>query len=320
MNNNNYLVSLGSSHGHLSYAFRDSVLVNSYHKKFEDGEVFVDFDKSVRNKHIFIFGETSHKMDELFMTIDGAKRSSASEITVVLPYFGYARQDKRDKKRCSIGSSVMAQILMALGVDRVISIDLHAEQIIGNFHGMPFEHIKGHVIFGPALRKRLDSERSAGRITSLNTVIYSPDAGGVKRAEAMSNRLGIPFGGFLLKKREKANEVSEMRLIGDVKGLNVILVDDIADTCGTLCKAAGILMDGGALSVRAIISHPLINGKAQENVANSQISELIVMDTLTKEYENEEFRNKLFVVESGHALEEVIHRVVTGSSVTELIA
>jgi ribose-phosphate pyrophosphokinase len=203
------------------------------------------------------------------MMIDAAKRASAGYITAVIPYFGYARQDRKDKPRVAIAAKLMANLLQAAGVNRVMTMDLHADQIQG-FFDVPVDHLKGEAIFVPYLREILNSD---------NLTFASPDVGGVKRARIYAKHFGADLV-ICDKHRVKANEIASMTVIGDVKGRDVVLVDDLIDTGGTLCKAAEALLEKGAKSVRAICTHAVLSGKAYENIENSPLTELIVTDTI----------------------------------------
>ena len=240
-------------------------------QEFSDGEICPVFNESVRGCDVFIIQSTFPPADnflELLLMIDASRRASAKSTTVVVPYFGYARQDRKDKPRVPIASKLIANLISAAGAGRIVTMDLHADQIQG-FFDIPVDHLDGTAIFVPYLRSlKLD-----------NLIFASPDVGGVKRTRSFAKF----FKADLVvcdKYREKANEVASMRLIGDVKGKDVVLVDDLVDTGGTLCKAAKLLMDNGATSVRAICTHPVLSGKAYENVENSVLTELVVTDTL----------------------------------------
>lgn len=239
--------------------------------EFSDGEFEPVLDQSVRGGRVFLIGSTFPPADnllELLLMIDAAKRASAKNITVVLPYFGLARQDRKDKPRAPIGAKLVANLLTVAGATRIMTMDLHADQIQGFFE-IPVDHLYASTIF-------------VEYIDSLNLedlTIASPDMGGAKRAKNYANHLGAEIT-ICYKERKKANEVAEMMLIGRVKGRNVILVDDMVDTAGTLCKAADLLVEKGAKSVRAIATHGMLSGKAYENVENSKMKELIVTDSI----------------------------------------
>jgi ribose-phosphate pyrophosphokinase len=239
--------------------------------KFSDGEIEPVYEETVRGQHVFIIQSTFQPTDNLFellFMIDAAKRASASQIISVIPYFGFARQDRKDKPRVSIGARLIADLLTAAGVSRVMTMDLHADQIQG-FFNVPVDHLYSSSIFVPHIHSlNLD-----------NLIIASPDVGGSKRANAYSKFLKS---GMVIcyKSREKANVIGEMTVIGDVKGKNVIIIDDIVDTAGTLSKAADMMTEKGAASVRAIATHAVLSGKAYENIEKSALTELIVTDTI----------------------------------------
>lgn len=241
-------------------------------KRFSDGEMQPVINESVRGSFLFFIGSTGQPHDnlmELLLSIDAAKRASAGYITAVIPYFGYARQDRKDKPRVPISAKLIANLLQAAGVDRIMTLDLHADQIQG-FFDIPLDHLKSEAIFLPYLKENLDVS---------NVIFASPDVGGVKRARTYAKHFECPLV-ICDKYRKIANEVAEMTVIGDVTGADVVLVDDLVDTAGTLCRAADIIMEKGAKSVRAICTHPVLSGKAYENINNSQLQELIVCDTI----------------------------------------
>ena len=240
-------------------------------QQFSDGEFEPVLDQSVRGGRVFLIGSTFPTADnllELLLMIDAAKRASAKNITVVLPYFGLARQDRKDKPRAPIGAKLVANLLTTAGATRVMTMDLHADQI-QRFFEIPVDHLYASAIFVEYINSlNLD-----------NLTIASPDMGGAKRAKNYANHLGAEVT-ICYKERKKANEVAEMTLIGNVEGRNVILVDDMVDTAGTLCKAADIIMERGAKSVRAIATHGVLSGKAYENIEKSKLQEIIITDSI----------------------------------------
>lgn len=242
--------------------------------RFSDGEMQPIINESVRGAYVFLMQSTfapSENLMELLLIIDAARRASAGYITAVIPYFGYARQDRKDKPRVPISAKLIANLLEAAGANRVMTMDFHAEQIQG-FFDIPVDHLKSDAIYVPYLEK---SDLS-------NTIFASPDVGGVKRARSYANY----FGKNLVicdKYRKKANEVESMTVIGDVNGADVILVDDLVDTAGTLCRASSILMEKGAKSVKALCTHPVLSGKAYKNIESAPIEEIIVCDTIPTE-------------------------------------
>ena len=239
--------------------------------RYSDGEFQPSFEESVRGARIFIVGSThpsSENLMEMLLMLDAAKRASARHITAVMPYFGWARQDRKDKPRVPIGAKLIAKLLESAGATRIITMDLHADQIQGFFE-KPVDHLFASTIFLPY-------------INSLNLsdlTIASPDMGGSKRAYAHSKFLSSDVV-ICYKQREKANIISHMELIGNVEGKNVILVDDMVDTAGTLTKAADLMKERGAVSVRAICTHALLSGNAYEKIESSQLEELIVTDSI----------------------------------------
>lgn len=239
--------------------------------RFSDGEMQPCINESVRGDYVFFIQSTippSDNLMELLLMIDAARRASAEYITAVIPYFGYARQDRKDKPRVPISAKLVATILEAAGADRVMTMDLHADQIQG-FFDIPVDHLHSEAIYIPYLQQQ-----------DLSNVIFaSPDVGGVKRARTYSKYFKRELV-ICDKYREKANQVSSMTVIGDVTDADVILVDDMVDTAGTLCRAAAILLEKGARSVKALCTHPVLSGKAYENIENSVLSEVVVCDTL----------------------------------------
>jgi ribose-phosphate pyrophosphokinase len=239
--------------------------------RFSDGEMQPEIEESVRGAYVFFIQSTfapSDNLMELLLMIDAAKRASAGYITAVIPYYGYARQDRKDKPRVPISAKMIANLLEAAGANRVMTMDVHADQIQG-FFDIPVDHLKSEAIFIPYLETQ-----------DLSNVIFaSPDVGGVKRAKQFSKYFNKELV-ICNKHRNKANEVAEMTVIGDVAGKDVILIDDLVDTAGTLCKAADMLIEKGASSVRAMCAHPVLSGKAYDNIEKSKLNELIVCDTI----------------------------------------
>ena len=238
---------------------------------YSDGEFQPSFEESVRGARVFIIGSThpgSDHLMEMLLMLDAAKRASARHITAVMPYFGWARQDRKDKPRVPIAAKLIAKMLETAGATRIITMDLHADQIQGFFE-RPVDHLFASTVFLPHLRA----------LKLNNLTVASPDMGGSKRAYAYSKALESDVV-ICYKQRAKANIISHMELIGDVTGKNVVLVDDMVDTAGTLTKAADVMMERGALSVRAICTHPVLSGAAYERIENSKLEELIVTDSI----------------------------------------
>ncbi|CAI8213710.1 ribose-phosphate pyrophosphokinase [Flavobacteriaceae bacterium] len=248
---------------------------------YSDGEFQPSFEESIRGTRVFLIGSTNpgpENLMELLLMLDAAKRASARHITAVIPYFGWARQDRKDKPRVPIAAKLVAKMLETAGATRIITMDLHADQIQGFFE-KPVDHMFASTIFLPYLQSlNLD-----------NLTIASPDMGGSKRAYAYSKALGSDVV-ICYKQRAKANIISHMELIGNVTGKNVVLVDDMVDTAGTLTKAADLMMERGALSVRAICTHPILSGNAYERLENSKLEELIVTDSIPLSQESSKIR------------------------------
>ncbi len=264
--------------------------------KFSDGE----FTESVRGATVFILQSTfppTENLMELLLTIDAAKRASADKVIAVMPYFGWARQDRKDKPRVSIGAKLVANLLKAAGADRVMTCDLHAEQIQG-FFDFPVDHLYGSKVFLPYI-KSLNLE---------NLSIAAPDMGGAKRANVYAKELACPVI-ICHKSREKANEVASITAIGEVEGRNIVIVDDMIDTAGTLKKAADVLMEKGAASVRACATHAVLSGKAYENIAASALKEVFVTDTIPLTTDPTKDTSKIKVVSMTGTFANIIHRV-----------
>ena len=239
--------------------------------RFSDGEFQPNFNESVRGCDVFIVQSTypnSDNLMELLMAIDAAKRASANYITAVVPYYGFARQDRKDKPRVSIASKLVADLLSTAGANRVMTMELHAPQIQG-FFNVPVDHLESSIIFAPYI-KTLNQD---------NLVIAAPDVGASNRIREVAKMLNLPMV-ICDKERRKANEIANMTVIGDVEGKDVVLIDDIIDTGGTLCKAAAMLTEKGAKTVRALCCHPVLSGKAFENIEGSVLTELVVTDTI----------------------------------------
>jgi ribose-phosphate pyrophosphokinase len=242
----------------------------------------------------------SDNLFELLLMIDAAKRASARKIIAVVPYFGFARQDRKDKPRVAIGAKLVANMLMAAGVDRVMTMDLHADQIQGFFE-VPVDHLFASTIFFPEIEK----------LNNGNLIMAAPDAGGAKRANSYAKKINTGLA-ICHKQRKKANEVAEMTVIGDVEGKDVILIDDMCDTAGTLTKAADLFIEKGAKSVRAFCTHAVLSGPAIERINQSKLTELIVTDTIpfTKEC------SKVRVLSVSHLFADVIRRMINNQSIS----
>jgi len=271
--------------------------------QFKDGEIQAYYNETIRGKSVFIIQPTfgpAENLIELLILIDAAKRASAHQIIAVIPYFGYGRQDRKDKPRTSIGAKLMANLLIAAGVSRVVTLDLHADQIQGFFE-IPVDHLYSSNVFYPYIQSlKLD-----------NLCMVSPDTGGTKRASTYAKALNCDLAiGF--KHREKQNEVSTLQIIGDVKDKNCIIVDDIIDTGGTLIKAANKLKENGAKSVMAMCAHGLLSGNGLQNIESSTIDKLILTDTIPMKQESD----KVEIVTVAHLLAEVIKSVMDMTSIS----
>ncbi len=270
---------------------------------YSDGEFQPSYEESIRGTRIFIIGSTHpgpENLMEMLLMIDAAKRASARHITAVLPYFGWARQDRKDKPRVPIAAKLVAKMLEVAGATRIITMDLHADQIQGFFE-KPVDHLFASTVFLPYLNElNLD-----------NLTIASPDMGGSKRAYAYSKFLGSDVV-ICYKQRKKANVISHMELIGDVTGKNVVLVDDMVDTAGTLTKAADLMMEKGALSVRAICTHPILSGNAYERIEESKLEELIVTNTIPLKKKS----NKIKIITCADLFADVMHKVHHNNSIS----
>ena len=273
--------------------------------KFSDGEFAVSYEESIRGRDIFLVQSTfpnSDNLMELLLMIDAAKRASARTINAVIPYFGWARQDRKDKPRVSIGAKLVADLLSAAGVNRVITMDLHADQIQG-FFDVPVDHLYASMAFIPYVQSLKLEE----------LVMAAPDVGGSKRASAYAKFLDVPLV-LCQKTRTRANVVDDIRIIGDVQGKNVVIVDDIVDTAGTICKAADVMMEAGAKSVRALASHCVMSGDAPVRVDNSQLEEIIFTNSIP--YRNPIPCKKLKQISIAQMFAETIRRVISNESIS----
>ncbi len=270
---------------------------------YSDGEFQPSFEESIRGARIFIIGSThpsSENLMEMLLMLDAAKRASARHITAVIPYFGWARQDRKDKPRVPIGAKLIAKLLESAGATRIMTMDLHADQIQGFFE-KPVDHLFASSIFVPYIKN----------LNIKNLTIASPDMGGSKRAYAYSKFLKCDVV-ICYKQRSKANKISHMELIGDVKNKNVILVDDIVDTAGTLTKASDLMMSRGALSVQAICTHALLSGDAEKKIDNSSLKELVVTDSIPRKTENK----KINILSCAELFAEVMYNVHHNKSIS----
>ncbi|MCD4834797.1 MAG: ribose-phosphate pyrophosphokinase [Bacteroidales bacterium] len=271
--------------------------------EFSDGEFQTSYEETVRGSYVFIIQSTFPPADnlmELLFMIDAAKRASAYKVVAVMPYFGFARQDRKDKPRVSIGAKLVANLLTAAGVDRIMTLDLHADQIQG-FFDVPVDHLYASSIFVPYI-KSLNIE---------NLVIAAPDMGGTKRANAYSKFLETPMV-ICHKSRKKANVIGELTVIGDVEGKNVVILDDMIDTAGTITKAANMMMDKGALSVRVIATHAVLSGPAYERINDSKITEVVVTDSLPIK----PISDKIKVLSIADVFADVINKVYNYQSIS----
>ncbi|MTI71273.1 MAG: ribose-phosphate diphosphokinase [Firmicutes bacterium] len=276
--------------------------------RFSDGEISVNINQTVRGADVFVIQPTcppvNENLMELLIMIDGLKRASAGRINAVIPYYGYARQDRKTKARDPITSKLVADILTSAGADRVVSMDLHAAQLQGYFD-IPVDHLLGVPILAKYFEK-MDLEE---------TVIVSPDIGGVRRARNFANLLDLPIA-IIEKRRPKANVSEVMNVIGDIKDKNVIIVDDIIDTAGSMTKAAEVLKDFGALNVYASCTHAVLSGPAIERIENSVIEKLIVTDTIPLDEEKK--IDKIEQVSVAPLFAEAIKRIYENESVSKL--
>jgi len=278
---------------------------------FSDGEVSVEIEETVRGREIFIIQPTcqptNDNMMELIVMIDALRRASATRVTAVVPYMGYSRQDRRPRSaRVPITAKVVANMLESVGLDRILTVDLHADQIQG-FFNIPVDNVYASpILLGDVWRQR-----------HANLLVVSPDVGGVVRARALAKRLGDADLAIIDKRRPKANVAKVMNIIGDVEGKNCVLVDDMVDTAGTLCSAAGALKDHGAMSVAAYCTHPVLSGPAIDNITNSRLDELVVTDTIPLT-EEAKACGKIRQLSIATMLAETIRRIDQNESVSSM--
>jgi ribose-phosphate pyrophosphokinase len=273
--------------------------------RFSDGEFSPAFDESIRGCDVFIIQSTfapSDNLMELLLLIDAARRASAHYITAVIPYFGFARSDRKDKPRVAIAAKLVANLLNAAGVTRIMTMDLHAPQIQG-FFDVPVDHLDASSLFVPYIES----------INLPNLIVAAPDMGGVHRARGFSKYFNADMV-ICDKQRKKANEIAGMTVIGDVEGRDVVLIDDLVDTAGTLTKAAEMLIDKGATTVRACCTHPVLSGKAYERIQNSKLTELIVTDTIPLRHQSD----KIKVLSTADLFARIIRRVYVYESISQL--
>lgn len=306
--NKNYMVFSGTATKYLAERICQSLgcpLGELQITKFSDGEFAVSYEESIRGRDIFLVQSTfptSDNLMELLLMIDAAKRASARTINAVIPYFGWARQDRKDKPRVSIGAKLVADLLSAVGVNRVITMDLHADQIQG-FFNVPVDHLYASGVILPYLQQlHLD-----------DMVIASPDVGGSKRANTYAKYLGCPLV-LCNKTRARANVVASMQIIGDVKGKNVIIIDDMVDTAGTITKAADIMKEAGAKTVRACATHCVMSGPASQRVQESALEEIVFTDSIPYDFKR---CNKVKQLSVADMFAETIRRVINNESISD---
>ncbi len=300
----------GSSHPRLGKQISEILgvpLTDTLLTRFSDGEIRVQINESVREKRVFIVQSLHNPANdhimEMLLLADAAKRASAKEVNLVIPYYAYARQDRKDRPRVPISAKVLANLIESVGADRVVVVDLHAEQIQG-FFNIPVEHITALPLFAEYLKER----------TIEDLVIVSPDAGGAKRADKLAKKLGAELA-IIYKMRPRPNAVEVFDVIGNVEGKNCVIVDDIVDTAGTLVAAADMLIKKGAKSVRACITHGVLSGPAVERINNSKLTELVITDTIPTEDKPIKVKKVLPIAP---IVAEVIRRIVAGEPLSIL--
>ena len=277
--------------------------------KFSDGELFVDFEENIRNENVFIIQSTNppaQNILELLLMLDAAKRASAKNVIAVIPYFGYGRQDRKDKPRVPISARMLIDIISAVGVDRIVSMDLHSAQIQG-FADIPFDHLYSRIA--------LFSHLQDLNLNENNGVVLAPDVGSAKMSQAYAKTLGVGFA-LIDKRRPKPNEAEIANLIGDLNKKHVLIIDDMIDTAGTICNAAQAATDNGALSVSAIATHPVLSGPAIERLQASVITEVVVCNTI--ELDEKKKFDKLKIINVAKVFGESIRRIVDGTSLSSM--
>ena len=278
-------------------------------KEFSDGELSIAFEENIRNEDVFIVQSTnppSNNIWELLLILDAAKRASAKSVVAVLPYFGYGRQDRKDKPRVPISAKLFLDLLSAVGVDRVVSMDLHSPQIQG-FVNVPFDHLYSRIALFDKLKKL--------NLNESNGVVLAPDVGSAKMSQAYAKTLGISFA-IIDKRRPKANKAEVVNLIGDLNNKHVLIIDDMIDTAGTTCNAAEAAIEHGAKSVIAVATHPVLSGPAVERLSKSSIKHVIVSNTI--ELSEKQIFDKLEVISVANVFGEAINRIVNGTSLSSL--
>ena len=274
-------------------------------KNFNDGELGIRYMESIRSDSVFVIQSTVSPGDnfmELFLMLDAAKRASASKIIAVIPYFGYARQDRKDRPRVPISAKLMADLLTTAGATRIVTVDLHVDQIQG-FFNIPVDHLSASYVFVPYLKDKMSSEK---------LIIASPDVGGTKRAGRFATALNLDMV-IVHKERSSSGEISSMKLIGDVKDKDVIIIDDIVDSGGSICKAADLMTTNGASSVRAVCTHPILSGDAYDTINNSSLKELIVSDTIPVRKGSSD---KIKIISVDKMIARAMKRIINGQSIS----
>ncbi len=278
-------------------------------KDFSDGEIYVAFQENIRNEDVFIVQSTnppSNNLIELLLMLDAAKRASARQVIAVIPYFGYARQDRKDSQRVPISSRLMLDMICAAGIDRIMTMDLHSPQIQG-FVNIPFDHLYSRIVLLDHVKKMNLNEQ--------NGVVLSPDIGSAPMSQSYAKKLGIGFA-LIDKRRTGHNKAEVANLIGELKDKHAIIIDDMIDTAGTISNAANLAMDQGAKSVTAMATHPVLSGPAIERLSNSALSKIIVCDTIN--LNKEKIFNKLEIISVANVFAEAIQHIVDGTSLSSM--